>query len=298
MRKRLLAWLLVPLSVALCVLSLSTDPTLANDFLDSSIRVNGCSGTVIGRKGTVAIGISAAHCAPKVGAVNAFWNRDGSGGNVTWIAIDRDKDLSLFRCVADKTLGVYPVVEKYTTGGKLEYRGCGYPRGEGPEVTELEYGGRGSITNLPEKRWFLEVKKGKFRPGNSGGGVFLHGKLVGVTTHGSKNNKAVFAAPHDQIVSFLEKSQSTTSVPVFGGVDEIGPEEKVEVDGIKLNSDIDRTNAIIHILKLLQEQREELARINRTPIRVQIIDPKTGKVIQEKAYPFGTPIKLMLPRAK
>lgn len=298
MRDRLRTWLLVPFSVALCLLSLATDPTQASDYLDSSIRVNGCSGTVIGRSGKVAIGISAAHCAPKVGAVNAFWNRDGSGGSVTWIAIDRDKDLSLFSCVATNTLGVFPVVKKYTTGKRLEYRGCGYPRGEGPEVTELEYAGEVAITNLPETRWFFEVKKGKFRPGNSGGGVFLRGNLVGVTTHGSKNNKAVFAAPHDQLVSFLEKSQSVTSVPVFGGVDEVGPEKKVEVDGIKLDSDVDRTRAIVHILKLLKEQQEELARIKRTPIRVQILDPVTGKVLQEKAYPFGTPIKLMLPRAK
>ena len=248
MRERLLGWSLVPLTIAFCLLSLATDPTSASDFLDSSIRVNGCSGTVIGRSGSVAIGVSAAHCAESVGAVNVFWNRDGTGGNVRWAFIDRKKDLALFRCWSKDTLGVFPVVKKYGTGGADEYQGCGYPLGKGPEITRLRYGGLVTITNLPEKRWFFEVRKGKFRPGNSGGGVFLKGKLVGVTTHGTKKNDAVFAAPHSQLVSFLEKAQGSTSVPVFGGVDEKAAEERVEVAGLPLDSDVDRTRAIVHIL--------------------------------------------------
>jgi hypothetical protein len=28
---------------------------------------------------------------------------------------------------------------------------------------------------------------------------------------------------------------------------------------------------------------------------VQVLDPKTKKVVAERAYPFGTPIKLILP---
>lgn len=295
MRDRLRTWLLVPFSVALCLLSLATDPTQASDYLDSSIRVNGCSGTVIGRSGKVAIGISAAHCAPKTGAVSSFWNRDGSGGNVTWVVIDRKKDLSLFRCPAKETIGVFPVNRKPSEG---RYEGCGYPRGKGPEITQLTFKGLWDITSLPEKRWMFKVDKGKFYGGCSGGGVFVSGALVGVTTHGSKKDEYLFAAPHGQVVSFLEKAQEATEVPVFGGTDKVGAEEKVEVNGIKLDSDVDRTKAIVHILKLLKEQRDELARIRRTPVRVQIIDPDTGEVLQEKAYPFGTPIKLMLPRAK
>ena len=295
MRERLRTWLLVPFFVSLCLLSLATDPTSASDYLDSSIRVNGCSGTVIGRSGTVAIGISAAHCAPKIGAISSFWNRDGSGGSVTWVVIDRKKDLSLFRCLTKETIGVYPVNRKPSAG---EYEGCGYPRGKGPEITALTYRGLWDINCLPEKRWMFKVDKGKFHAGCSGGGVFVKGALVGVTTHGAKDDKYLFAAPHAQLVSFLEKAQEATEVPVFGGVDKAAAEEKVEVDGIKLDSDVDRTKAIVHILKLMKEQRDELARIKSTPIRVQIIDPDTGEVVQEKAYPFGTPIKLMLPRAK
>ena len=295
MRERLRTWLLVPFFVSLCLLSLATDPTSASDYLDSSIRVNGCSGTIIGRSRTVAIGISAAHCAPKAGAISSFWNRDGTGGNVTWLVIDRKKDLSLFRCPRKATIGVYPVNRKPSEG---KYEGCGYPGGKGPEITQLTYKGLWDIKSLPEKRWMFEVDKGKFHGGCSGGGVFAGGALVGVTTHGGKKDKYLFAAPHDQLVSFLEKAQEATEVPVFGGMGKTDAEEKIEFGGLKLDGDIDRTKAIIHILKLLQEQREELARIKRTPIRVQIIDPSTGKVIQEKAYPFGTPIKLMLPRAK
>jgi len=257
--------------------------------------VNGCSGTIIGRNKTVAIGISAAHCASRAGAISSFSNRDGTGGNVTWLVIDRRKDLSLFKCRSAATIGVYPVLQKPSEG---KYEGCGYPSGKGPEITQLTYEGLWNIKSLPEKRWMFRVDKGKFHNGCSGGGVFAGGSLVGITTHGSKKDEHLFAAPHAQLVSFLEEAQKATEVPVFGGVDKESPEEKIEFGGLKLDGDIDRTKAIIHILKLLQEQREELARIRRTPIRVQIIDPSTGKVIQEKAYPFGTPIKLMLPRAK
>tara|TARA_R110000824_G_scaffold155562_1_gene328329 strand:+ start:1840 stop:2523 length:684 start_codon:yes stop_codon:yes gene_type:complete len=227
--------------------------------------------------------------------VSVFWNRDGTGGNVTWLVIDRKKDLSLFECRSEATIGVYPVHRKPSEG---EYTGCGYPSGKGPEITQLTYKGLYDIDSLPEKRWMFKVDKGKFHNGCSGGGVFIKGALVGVTTHGSNNDKNMFAAPHSQIVAFLEKAQEATEVPVFGGADKTDAVEKIEFGGLKLDGDIDRTKAIVHILKLLQEQREELARIKRTPIRVQIIDPGTGKVIQEKAYPFGTPIKLMLPRVK
>jgi len=295
MSERLKLWLLVPFSVALCLLALATDPTKASDFLDSSIRVNGCSGTVIGRSGKVAIGISAAHCASKEGTVVAFSNRDGTGGNARWVAIDRKKDLSLFKCWSKDVIGVYPVHRKLLV---VKYEGCGYPRGKGPEITHLKFDGLHGIQNLPEKRWVFKVEKGKFSNGCSGGGVFSKGALIGVTTHGSKNDKYMFSAPHAQLVSFLEKSQGVTEVPVFGGVNKVDAGEKVEINGLPLDSDVDRMRAIVHILKLLKEQRDELDRIRRTPVRVQVIDPKTGEVLQEKAYPFGTPIKLMLPRAK
>jgi len=255
--------------------------------------VNGCSGTIIGRNSTVAIGVSAAHCAPKLGGVSYFENRDGTGGNVRWIFVDQKKDLSLFKCWSRDVLGVYPVQRKLLA---VKYEGCGYPRGKGPEITRLRFDGLHNIQNLPEKRWMFRVEKGKFSNGCSGGGVFSKGALIGVTTHGSKNEKYLFSAPHMQLVSFLEKAQKSTKVPVFGGVSKTSPEEKIDIEGLPLGSDVDRTRAIIHILKVMKEQREELARIRRTPIRVQILDPDTGKVLQEKAYPFGSPIKLMLPR--
>ena len=295
MSERLKLWLLVPFSVALCLLALATDPTKASDFLDSSILVNGCSGTVIGRNSTVAIGVSAAHCAHKLGGVSYFENRDGSGGNVRWVFIDRRKDLALFKCWSKDTLGVYPVRKKLEV---KKYTGCGYPKNKGPEVTVLEYKGLYPIKNLPEKRWMFDVKKGKFSGGCSGGGIFSKDALIGVTTHGARDDDTLFAAPHSQLVSFLGKAQGVTKVPVMGGHDTKDVETKIDLTSLPLRSDVDRTRAIVHILKLMKEQRDELERIRRTPIRVQILDPDTGEVLHEKAYPFGTPIKLMLPRAK
>jgi hypothetical protein len=45
----------------------------------------------------------------------------------------------------------------------------------------------------------------------------------------------------------------------------------------------------------IDEQRKLIDKLMTTPVRVQVLDPTTGKVIAEQSYPFGTPIKLILP---
>ena len=56
------------------------------------------------------------------------------------------------------------------------------------------------------------------------------------------------------------------------------------------------TKRIDELERLVVEQKKQLDLIRSTPIRVQVLDPRTGKVVAEQAYPFGTPVKLVLPQ--
>ena len=48
----------------------------------------------------------------------------------------------------------------------------------------------------------------------------------------------------------------------------------------------------------IQRLVSEIEAIRKTPITVQVLDPRTGKVVVEKAFPFGTPVRLILPTTK
>jgi hypothetical protein len=54
--------------------------------------------------------------------------------------------------------------------------------------------------------------------------------------------------------------------------------------------------AIAELTARLDEQRALIDQIASTSIRVQILDADTREIVAEKAYPWGTPIKLLLPR--
>ena len=59
---------------------------------------------------------------------------------------------------------------------------------------------------------------------------------------------------------------------------------------------------VIRRLALLEAENKrllgEVGKVLNTPVRVQVLDPKTGKILAEQSYPFGTPIKLVLPEAR
>ena len=88
-------------SVAIA-LALLVGSTQATDKTDnrarSSVKIGGCSSTIIARGPEVAYGVSAAHCASKVGEMFSFTTIEGTTGTARWKLIDRDADLALYIC--------------------------------------------------------------------------------------------------------------------------------------------------------------------------------------------------------
>lgn len=283
------------IAVIIASLALSFGSAMAArpDFMPASVYINGCSGTIISIQGKVAYGVSAAHCAKAEGATVTFTLPSGKGGVARWVHIDRDVDMSIFMCWSVDVDTAYKVKRKPVL---KNYVSCGYPKGKGPRIISCKFEGETGLRNFGKPRWEFDVDDTSFNKGCSGSGVFSDGSLVGVVSHGSDDNDEMYSSTHSQLFAFITKAETELETLLFEG----GAEEKSDFvyEGIPLGSDVDRTKAIVHILSELKKRNAELERIKLTPIRVQILDPKTGKVLQEQSYPFGTPIKLLLPSAK
>ena len=277
----------------LCATAIATEKP---SYYNAVVRVGGCSGVIIRKGKDISVGVSAQHCTGAVGTVTRFLNPDGTGGYARWIAEDADSDLSLFRVWTRDTKGVTVSVQSNVEKPDEKYEGWGYPKGEGPEWKSLEWEGTYNINGLKNPRHQFRVRDGVFNNGDSGGGVFNRGKLFGITSHGSKGHKYLFSCTKEQLNSFLRKEADKLDTKL------------VQWDGSKappLGSDKDRTVALAAVIKKLAEMeaenkklREEVRRIVNTPVRVQVLDPRSGKVLAEEAYPFGTPIKLVLPELR
>jgi len=265
-------------------------------YYNAVVSIDGCSGVIIRKGGEISVGVSAQHCTGSVGSVSRFLNPDGTGGYVRWIAEDEDSDLSLFRAWTKDTKGVTVAVQPNAEKPDKKYDGWGYPKGRGPEWKRLEWKGTFNIEGLKNPRHQFKVREGVFYNGDSGGGVFNKGKLFGITSHGSKGHKYLFSCTKEQLNAFLKREADKLDTKL------------VQWDGNKappLGSDRDRTAALAAVIEKLAEMekenkklRDEVRRIVNTPVRVQVLDPATGRVLAEESYPFGTPIKLVLPELK
>ena len=106
----------------------------------------------------------------------------------------------------------------------------------------------------------------------------------------------MFSCTKSQLNKFIEKYTDKKSLRL------------VKWDGSDappLGSDKDRTVALRELIKRMEAlavANEKLSKrihmIENTPVRVQVLHPKTGKVVAEESYPFGTPIKLVLPPSR
>ena len=279
--------------LASLALSFGTATAARPDFVPASARINGCSSTIISIQGKVAYGISAAQCASGVGNTTNLDLPSGKKGVARWVYIDRDVDMSVFMCWSMDVDAAYKVHRKPKIEG---YVSCGYPKGKGPRVIACKFKGETTLSNFDKPRWEFDVEDTSFNKGCSGSGVFSSGSIVGVVSHGSDDNDEMYSSTHAQLAAFIAKAETALGASLFDG----GAEEKRSFvyEGIPLGSDVDRTKAIVHILSELKKRNAELEGIKRTPIRVQILDPETGEVLQEQSYPFGTPIKLLLPSAR
>ena len=276
--------------------STGAGPEVKPSYYDAVVNIGGCSGVIVRKGKTVSVGVSAQHCTGRVGTTTSFYNPDGTGGSARWVAEDVASDLSLFHVWTKDIKGAVVSVQPDSEKPDSKYEGWGYPRGKGPEWKKLKFEGTFRIEGLEAPRNQFRVEEGVFNNGDSGGGVFNKGKLFGITSHGSKKHIHLFACTKGQLNAFLKREADNLDTKL------------VQWDGSKappLDSDRDRTVALAAVIKKLQEMeaensklREAVRRIVDTPVRVQVLDPKTGKVLAEQAYPFGTPIKLVLPEVR
>ena len=208
----------------------------------ASIHIGGCSGTVIRRTGDQAWGVSAAHCASEVGTKVSFTTPAGKSGTATWRAINKDLDLALFSCQHSDVDGYAAVPPVFPQGSVT---GWGYPRKYGLSRTRLRPKGLKTFSNISIEKWSLDVLEGRFRDGNSGGGVFIGGKLVAVQTHG-EDDEEIVATGHDDLYAFLYAQEKKLKVDLV--------EDRPPLTG-PLKSDKDRTAAIEELRRLLLDSK-------------------------------------------
>lgn len=292
MVRKILALLLLPL----LTLGSERDQDSRPSYYNATVKIGGCTGVIIKTGPEVSVGISAQHCTPEVGAITSFTNPDGTGGYARWVSEDTSSDLSLFKVWSKDTKRVMAAVMPDKEKVAKECEGWGYPKGRGPRWKKLEYEGKFHITSLKAERFQFRVMDGDFNNGDSGGGVYCNGKLIGITSHGSEKHKHLFSCTKSQLNAFLKKNSDKLSAG------------EVEWDGSRvppLDSDKDRTIALKGVIERLSKMeseneklREIVRRIANTPTRVQILDPVSGKVLADESYPLGTPIRLLLPEIR
>lgn len=159
-----------------------------------------CSGTVIGHCDESSLIISCAHCvAGNVGNSCEWINSDGSKFEAKLIAYDRNLDLSLFLGPSKGPIGVSFIPTILPTSAK--WSAAGYTGGGSLAVKSVQPNGR-----------TYYVHNGTFGGGDSGGGVFADGGLVGVisTCPGgnparSRNRHIGVSCSHSKLVAWVRK---------------------------------------------------------------------------------------------
>lgn len=173
-----------------------------------------CSGTVISQGEQYAAAVSAAHCFQgKIGGIFDAFNPDGSSMEAQLLDIDRDADVALFRVPADKILGRswVPPEGKIPTVGS--YSAIGYTHTRGPIYKScdiIDSGKWRSQKGSPRARY--RVKTGTFGGGDSGGGVFKNGALIGIISccerdPAASNNKEISGCAHSALCRFLVRNR-------------------------------------------------------------------------------------------
>ncbi len=170
--------------------------------IGASMRVtNGgtsCSGTVFSVGSEHAAAIGAAHC---------FSGRIGGEFDVligqqtvkaTLIAVDKGKDLALWKLPASAVIEVAEFPDEQPQGPMTA---IGYPAGVATaHVKKLKF--RDQHEQGTRYDWQCEVVDGRFEGGDSGGGVFLDGRLAGVI-HGKETKLVCQPRSTCRLVTYL-----------------------------------------------------------------------------------------------
>jgi len=225
----------------------------ADNTIAASCHVEGCSGTAITWAGRSYI-VTAEHCFEDGQSVQFTTGDRLRGGTGTVIAVDGALDLALVDVDPNDITGRVSVPADLPDG---DWLGIGYPEGRGPSEWRGEFLGAQRITNLPRPRWAWRVKRGRFRHGSSGSGVFRGGRLVAVATHMNDDDETVYACPLHDIRAFLARAgreQPGRTTPATDGT----ASTITAVGGPESWGDRDRTREILAI-------KEQLKKLAGTP---------------------------------
>lgn len=173
------------LCLLLCLGICTLEAVAGDPPIGASMRVtNGnssCSGTVFSVGSEHAAAIGAAHCFS--GRLGGEFHVliGGKTAKATLVAIDKGKDLALWKLPAAAVTEVAELPDKQPEGPMTA---IGYPAGVATaHVKQLKF--REQYQKGSRFDWQCEVLEGRFEGGDSGGGVFLDGKLAGVI-HGKE----------------------------------------------------------------------------------------------------------------
>lgn len=187
----------------------STVPTGKASEREASVRVAGCSGTMV-RLGGKTVGLTVAHCGAEVGKVVDVYDHTGKKHAAKWVLVDGRYDLAMF-VVTEKSSWVTEMSPAW--GGITSslppagtgVRAYGYRASRKLQPKVFTSMGTTSPSNLKVIRAHYSVKSGRFGNGDSGGGVFNErGELVGVISHGSDEDTEAYAATPRQLAAFVE----------------------------------------------------------------------------------------------
>ncbi len=194
----------LPIGAVLLALWLGCASSLAGEPpVGASVRmVNGstsqCSGTVFSKGENHAVAIGAAHCfAGRIGG--EFDVRvGGKEAKATLIAHDAAKDLALWKLPASVVTEVAELPDEQPQG---PLTAIGYPqRSMTEKVKKLKY--RDQYDEGGRFQWRCEVLEGTFEGGDSGGGVFMDGRLAGVI-HGKEVRNQNCETGQCRLVTYL-----------------------------------------------------------------------------------------------
>ena len=194
----------LPIGVVLAYLCLGHGVLNAGEPpIGASVRmVNGttsqCSGTVFSKGEKHAVAVGAAHCfAGRVGG--EFDVRvAGKEAKATLIAHDVARDLALWKLPASVVTEVAVFPDEQPQG---PLTAIGFPqRAMTEHVKKLKY--RDQYDEGGRYQWRCEVLEGTFENGDSGGGVFMDGKLAGVI-HGKETRSQGCETGQCRIVTYL-----------------------------------------------------------------------------------------------
>lgn len=191
-------------------------PITPDYILASVIIFNGDiqgSGTIISKGSKWSLLLTAAHnFSGKINELFWVYYPDGTYTEAKLMAYDKERDLAL-AAVTSQSIISHSYIPSNLKEGMIDLVGVGYTGAQGPNVKDLKYNGAYYDDNK-KYMWNLNVANGPFWDGDSGGGIFCDGGLVGVTSQRNAKvwvdnvnfTKRLYAISHSEIVAFLKNN--------------------------------------------------------------------------------------------